>query len=98
MPIAQAFNIDKSVVESYDATNDLGLIIAVVAKKKKRSQDLKVKLNPGTPVKPMLAQLAPPIPEIINEMGVAICETKYDGIRLQVHRHGNEIKNIHKKT
>ncbi len=49
-------------------------------------------LTPGTPVKPMLAQLAPPIPEIINEMGVAICETKYDGIRLQVHRHGDEIK------
>ena len=40
----------------------------------------------------MLAQLAPPIPEIISEMGVAICETKYDGIRLQVHRHVDEIK------
>ena len=40
----------------------------------------------------MLHSLHRQFPEIINEMGVAICETKYDGIRLQVHRHGNEIK------
>ena len=39
----------------------------------------------------MLAQLSPPVAEIIPEMGTAICETKYDGIRLQVHRNGDEI-------
>lgn len=90
--IAQAFNIDKSVVErAMMLTNDLGLI-AVVAKEKGEGGLKELNLTPGTPVKPMLAQLAPPIPEIINEMGVAICETKYDGIRLQVHRHGDEIK------
>ena len=43
----------------------------------------KLNLTPGTPVKPMLAQLSPPVAEIIPEMGTAICETKYDGIRLQ---------------
>lgn len=90
--IAQAFNIDKSVVErAMMLTNDLGLI-AVVAKEKGEGGLKELNLTPGTPVKPMLAQLAPPIPEIINEMGVAICETKYDGIRLQVHRHSDEIK------
>ena len=52
----------------------------------------KLNLTPGTPVKPMLAQLAPPLDEIIPEMGEAICDTKYDGIRLQVHRNDSEIK------
>ena len=39
----------------------------------------------------MLAQLAPPLPEILEEMGIALCETKYDGIRLQIHRNSDEI-------
>ena len=90
--IAKAFNIDTKVVErAMMLTNDLGLI-AVVAKDKGESGLKELNLTPGTPVKPMLAQLAPPPPEIIEEMGVAICETKYDGIRLQVHRNGDEIK------
>ncbi|MCF0232552.1 MAG: ATP-dependent DNA ligase, partial [Enterococcus sp.] len=52
----------------------------------------KLNLTPGTPVKPMLAQLAPPLDEILPEMGETICDTKYDGIRLQVHRKDGEIK------
>jgi DNA ligase-1 len=39
----------------------------------------------------MLAQLSPGIEISIAEMGWALCETKYDGIRVQIHRHGEEI-------
>lgn len=89
--IAQAFNIDKSIVErAVMLTNDLGLVSHVA--KTEGSEGLeKLNLTPGTPVKPMLAQLAPPLPEILEEMGIALCETKYDGIRLQIHRNGDEI-------
>ena len=89
--IAQAFNIDKSIVErAVMLTNDLGLVSRVA--KTEGSDGLeKLNLTPGTPVKPMLAQLAPPLPEILEEMGIALCETKYDGIRLQIHRNGDEI-------
>ena len=74
--IAQAFDIDKAVVERAQMlTNDFS-VVARTAKE---------------PVKPMLAQLAPPLDEIIPEMGRALCDTKYDGIRLQVHRKGDEI-------
>ena len=89
--IAQAFNIDKSIVErAVMLTNDLGLVSRVAKTEGSKGLE-KLNLTPGTPVKPMLAQLAPPLSEILEEMGIALCETKYDGIRLQIHRHDDEI-------
>lgn len=90
--IARAFDIDKKVVERAQMlTNDMGLV-AIVALEEGTKGLEKLNLKPGKPVKPMLAQLSPPLTEIINEMGLAICETKYDGIRLQIHRNDGEIK------
>lgn len=90
--IAQAFNIEKSIVERAQMlTNDFS-VVARTAKEEGSTGLEKLNLTPGTPVKPMLAQLAPPLDEILPEMGEAICDTKYDGIRLQVHRKDNEIK------
>lgn len=90
--IAQAFDIDKKVVERAQMlTNDFS-VVATTAFLQGAEGLTKLNLTPGTPVKPMLAQLSPPVAEIIPEMGTAICETKYDGIRLQVHRNGSEIK------
>ena len=89
--IADAFDIDKAVVERAQMlTNDFS-VVARTAKEQGSAGLEKLNLTPGTPVKPMLAQLAPPLDKIIPEMGCAICDTKYDGIRLQVHRRGNEI-------
>ena len=90
--IAQAFDIDKKVVERAQMlTNDFS-VVARTALLEGANGLSRLNLTPGTPVKPMLAQLSPPVAEIIPEMGTAICETKYDGIRLQVHRNGNEIR------
>ena len=90
--IAQAFNIDKKIVERAQMlTNDFS-VVATTALVEGAEGLTKLNLTPGTPVKPMLAQLSPPVAEIIAEMGTAICETKYDGIRLQVHRNGDEIR------
>ena len=90
--IARAFDIDKKVVERAQMlTNDMGLV-AIVALEEGTEGLEKLNLKPGKPVKPMLAQLSPPLTEIIDEMGLAICETKYDGIRLQIHRNDGEIK------
>lgn len=89
--ISQAFNIDSKVVERAQMlTNDFGLIALVSMEEGKKGLE-KLTLTPGKPVKPMLAQLAPPLTEIINDLGFAICETKYDGIRLQIHRNDDEI-------
>lgn len=89
--ISQAFNIEKSVVDhSHMLTNDLGLV-AKVAKEYGEEGLEKLNLTPGKPVKPMLAQLSEGIAISIEEMGEVICETKYDGIRVQIHKKGDKI-------
>ena len=89
--LAQAFGVNKEVVErAHMLTNDLGLV-AEVSKEEGVEGLQKLTLKPGKPVKPMLAQLSPGIATSIMEMGWALCETKYDGIRVQIHRLGNEV-------
>jgi DNA ligase-1 len=90
--ISQAFGIPKEVVErAHMITNDLGLV-AVVSREEGEEGLKKLSLKPGKPVKPMLAQLSPGIEETVKEMGWALCETKYDGIRVQIHRKGEDIE------
>jgi DNA ligase 1 len=89
--LSQAFSVDKNVVErAHMLTNDLGLV-AEVSKEEGVDGLKNLTLNPGKPVKPMLAQLSPGISTSILEMGWALCETKYDGIRVQIHRLGNDV-------
>jgi len=89
--ISQAFNIPPEVVErALMLTNDIGLV-AEVARMEGEAGLRQLTLKPGKPVKPMLAQLSPGIKISVEEMGWAMCETKYDGIRVQIHRHDNEI-------
>ena len=89
--ISQAFGVDKVVAErAHMLTNDLGLV-AKVAKLEGEEGLKKLTLIPGRPVKPMLAQLSEGIGISIEEMGCALCETKYDGFRTQFHKNGDEI-------
>ncbi len=89
--ISQAFGIDKAVAErAHMLTNDVGLVAKVAALEGEAGLK-RLSLTPGKPVKPMLAQLSPGVEESILEMGCALCETKYDGIRMQVHKNGDEI-------
>ena len=89
--ISQAFDVDKAVAErAHMLTNDLGLV-AKVAKIEGEEGLKKLTLIPGRPVKPMLAQLSEGIDISIEEMGCALCETKYDGFRTQFHKNGDEI-------
>ncbi|MCQ8904177.1 MAG: ATP-dependent DNA ligase [Methanothermobacter sp.] len=89
--IARAFEVDPSLVErAHMLTNDLGMV-ASVASEEGESGLGRLNLEPGRPVKPMLAQLASSIESAIMELGRAFCETKYDGIRVQIHRCGDDI-------
>jgi len=89
--ISNAFNVDKDVVDrAHMLTNDLGLV-AKVGKEEGEEGLKQLNLSPGKPVKPMLAQLSEGIDISIKEMGEAICETKYDGIRIQIHKKDDEI-------
>jgi DNA ligase-1 len=45
-----------------------------------------------TPVQPMLAATADSAGAAVIELGEAVVEQKLDGLRLQVHRHGDDVK------
>lgn len=49
-------------------------------------------LTVGTPVQPMLAKTASSAGEAILSLGEGIVEQKLDGLRLQVHRDGSEVR------
>ncbi|MFL6109231.1 MAG: ATP-dependent DNA ligase [Marmoricola sp.] len=46
----------------------------------------------GRPIRPMLASSAPSVPEAVAGLGdEVVVDTKLDGIRIQVHRQGDEV-------
>ncbi len=51
-----------------------------------------VTLQVGRPVKPMLASSAPTVRAAMARISPAAVEWKIDGIRVQVHRQGNEVR------
>lgn len=52
-----------------------------------------VGLSVGTPIQPMLAASAPGPADALVKSGVpAIVDVKLDGIRVQVHRHGDDVR------
>lgn len=50
-------------------------------------------LEVGRPVRPMLASSAPDVAAGVDKVGAGtlVADTKLDGIRIQVHRHGDEV-------
>ena len=47
----------------------------------------------GRPVRPMLAQSAPDVATALGQLGgLVVVDTKLDGIRIQVHRRGDEVR------
>ena len=50
----------------------------------------------GRPVRPMLAGSAPDVPGAVEKVGGAFAvDTKLDGIRIQVHKQGDEVSVLH---
>lgn len=52
----------------------------------------KFKIELFTPLSPMLAQTAQTVAEAVERLGLAIFETKLDGVRVQVHKRGDEVR------
>ncbi|MBQ0853967.1 ATP-dependent DNA ligase [Streptomyces sp. BH-SS-21] len=50
------------------------------------------RLTVGRPVLPMLAHSAPSVAEALDKLGACVVEEKLDGIRVQVHRDGDEVR------
>ncbi|MYS09269.1 ATP-dependent DNA ligase, partial [Streptomyces sp. SID6041] len=54
-------------------------------------------LRVGNPVQPMLAHTASSVTGAIGDLGPCVVEEKLDGIRVQVHRSGDEVR-VHTRS
>lgn len=89
--LSQAFaQGQKEKIEAmYNVTSDLGEVAREL--KKNGVADIKMCANVGRPIRMMLAQRMSSVEEIVAQMGRVACEYKYDGMRLQIHKSGNNI-------
>ncbi|MFJ6655669.1 ATP-dependent DNA ligase [Streptomyces sp. NPDC091377] len=53
---------------------------------------VRFRLTVGRPVQPMLAQSASSVAEAVEKLGACAVEEKLDGIRVQVHRDGPDVR------
>ncbi|GIQ81488.1 DNA ligase, ATP-dependent [Kipferlia bialata] len=81
-------SLQECVNRAYCEHPDIGRVATVLATEGPEGLD-KLVLTPGVPVKPMLAQAAKSIDEVLErytECDVFTTEYKYDGERAQIHR------------
>ncbi len=90
--LAEAFNCDKELIErAYNLLADYSEV-AVICATKGDSGLKKVSLSYGSPVKVMLYQKEEDIKEGFKRVGKPCSiQYKYDGLRLQVHKKGDEV-------
>ncbi len=83
--------LDETVQEAYDRTNDFG-IVAEAARTGGVTALKAIKLEPGRPLRVMLAQRAGSVAEALDRVGrPAAIEYKYDGFRMQIHKQGDTV-------
>ncbi len=84
--LAEAFGVPEEALErAYNVRPDLGFLGRLVAERGAAGL-AEVRITPGVPVMPMLAQRLSTSREILAKLGgAAICEYKYDGERAQIH-------------
>ena len=80
------------IERAFNITCDIGLVAEELAKDGMAGiEDMHVKV--GNPIKVMLAERLPSIPEVVEKMGgECAIEYKYDGIRAQVHIGKDSVK------
>ena len=93
--LAEAFLGSRSkrpmIEEAYNRAPDLGFIAKITAEKGEEGL-MHIKVEPGRPIRPMLAERLQDLGEILKKTGgVAAAEWKYDGERAQIHRKEDKI-------
>jgi DNA ligase 1 len=82
----------EAVQQAYNITNDLGEVARTVKENGIKAL-ADVGFVPGKPISAMLFQKAKDIKEAFETVGKpAAFEYKYDGFRVQIHKHGGKIK------
>jgi len=80
----------EAVDYAWNILSDLGEV-ARIAKEKGIEGLRKAKVQLGRPIQVMLGEKAESIEDVIKEFGKIACEYKYDGMRAEIQKKGDEI-------
>ncbi len=85
----------KLLEGAYNKTSDLGLIARTLWQHPGQEDALRavarLDVQVGKPIRPQLAERLPDAETIIAKMGVVDAEYKYDGLRTQIHKAGQQV-------
>jgi DNA ligase-1 len=76
---------------AYNRTSDLGLIARTFWTEGEKGV-AGLKITVGRPIRPQLAERLPNPEAVIKKLGSVGVEPKYDGIRVQIHKKGSEVR------
>jgi DNA ligase-1 len=97
LAIAKFHNSKKrsTLEDTYNKTSDLGFIARLLWQYPSAEEALRaiaqVTIQVGKPVRPELAERLPDAEAIIKKMGSVNVQEKYDGIRVQIHKDGDQV-------
>ncbi len=95
--IAKAFDVPGSNIErGFMLTNDLGAL-AEAARRGGVDEVSGLSMVLNRPVRMMLAQLAPGIPAVLEDLGQVAIEWKFDGARVQIHKKSGDVNIFSRK-
>jgi DNA ligase 1 len=81
----------RPVLEAaYNRTSDLGLIARTLWSKGEQGLDA-LKVTVGKPIRSQLAERLPNPESVIRKLGTVGVQPKYDGLRVQIHRDGEQV-------
>ncbi|MCB0962811.1 MAG: ATP-dependent DNA ligase [Acidimicrobiales bacterium] len=89
--VARAADVPATVVRRAVMLGGRLDVVARLALVEGRAALEEVGLEVGRPLQPMLASTAGSVTEALAELGTAAVEWKLDGIRIQVHRDGDDV-------
>jgi DNA ligase-1 len=89
--IAKAFDVPSTLVENAWFLNQDYGEVAKIAKEKGEKGLRKIKIELGKPIAVLLAEKAPSLKDAIESFDNVALETKYDGMRAQIHKKGDKI-------
>lgn len=75
---------------AYNRTSDLGLIAKTLMESGEAALD-ELTVTVGRPLRPQLAERLPNPEAVIRKLGLVGVQPKYDGLRVQIHRAGENV-------
>ena len=82
----------RPVLEAaYNRTSDLGLIARTFWTEGEKGVEA-LKITVGRPIRPQLAERLPNPEAVIQKLGPVVVQPKYDGVRVQVHKSGAQVR------